>query len=98
MIQAWLSHYRFDRTIYSWIRLSFLGLVVAYLSAFFLGLSLSLFARLDPLQNSPDGTIVFTSATVSFARKHQQIHTSSCSQRHSRIGDMDIARTTDTCA
>lgn len=64
--QAWLSQHRFDRTTYRWIGISFLGLVIAYLSAFVLGLSLSLLANLDPLQRSPDGTIVFTSATVFF--------------------------------
>lgn len=64
--QAWLSQHRFGRTAYSWIGLSFLGLVVAYLSAFVLGLSLAFFARLDPLQNAQDGAITFTSATILF--------------------------------
>lgn len=64
--QAWLSHHRFDRTSYSWIGMSFLGLVATYLSAFALALLLSLLARLDPLQNTQHGTIVFTSATIIF--------------------------------
>lgn len=46
--------------------MSFLGLVVAYLSAFALILLLALLARLDPLQNAQHGAITFTSATILF--------------------------------
>lgn len=64
--QAWLSHHRFDRTTYSWIGMSFLGLVAAHLSAFALVLLLALLARLDLLQNAQHGAIAFTSAAILF--------------------------------
>lgn len=64
--QAWLSHHRCDRTTYSWIGMSFLGLVAAYLSAFALGLLLVLLARLDALQNAQQSAIAFIPATILF--------------------------------
>lgn len=64
--QAWLSHPQLDRTTYSWIAISFLGLIAASFSAAAIMLSLTFIFRLDILQNAQQATIAFIPAAIVF--------------------------------
>ncbi len=64
--QAWLSHPQLDRTTYSWIAISFLGLIAAFFSATAIMLSLTFIFRLDILQNAQQATIAFIPAAIVF--------------------------------
>lgn len=64
--QAWLSHFQFNRATYSWIAMSFFGLIAAYFSAVVIVLSLTFLFRLDILQNSQQASIAVIPAAFIF--------------------------------